>query len=256
MFESLPIGEQVMVTLITGFVPAIITSAGAFALAQRNYPQDLGKLEEQFLLQEKAQVHLLRQRYISPLSYWGGKLNGRMSELKYKMEHDQYAAVKAWFKIVKDHAAGDFRRNDFAVWMRYEGIFATTTLYYVCSYFHSVWAVQARSPMTEIDPEYADQLNARLTRVSDAFGGEFGLWDSSQVILGELFTDGESKMQYAKLRETLDSGGLFATAPFLRPLDFFLDLDITRINSVKATLDELSGFLSQNVKQAVGSAQS
>jgi hypothetical protein len=250
MLESLSLGQQLVVTLVTGFIPAIITSTGAFVLSQRNYRQELGKLEKNFQLQEEGQVHMLRQKYISPLSYWAVKLNGRMSELKYKMEHREYDEAKGWFKIVKDHAAGDYRRADFAAWMRYEGIFATTTLYYVCSYFQSVWAVQARSPLTEIDPVYAGQLNGLLLQVSEAFGGEFGLWDSSQVILGELFTDGDSKMQYAKLCEILESSRSFETAPFLRPLDFFLDLNLERVNRVKAALDELSAFLSRNLKQA------
>jgi len=249
MLESLPLGSQLVVTLIAGFVPAIITSAGAFTIAQRNYREDFRKLEKQFELQEKGQVHMLRQKYVSPLSYWAVKLNGRLSELKFKMENGHYEAAKKWFKIVKDHAARDLRRPDFAVWMRYEGIFATTTLYYVCSYFQSVWAIQAHSPLTEIDPLYADQLNRLLLRVSDAFGGEFGLWDSSQVILGELFTEGDGKMLYAKLCEILDSGGTLETAPFLRPLDFLLDLDVARLDNVRSALDELTAFLKQNIGQ-------
>ena len=90
MIESLPLGSQVVVTLITGFLPAIITSAGALTIAQHNYRQGLKKLEKQFELQETGQVHMLRQKYVSPVSYWAVKLNGRMSELKLKIEKGQY----------------------------------------------------------------------------------------------------------------------------------------------------------------------
>lgn len=35
--------------------------------------QGLKKLEKQFELQETGQVHMLRQKYVSPVSYWAVK---------------------------------------------------------------------------------------------------------------------------------------------------------------------------------------
>ena len=68
--------------------------------------------------------------------------------------------------------------------------------------------LERAGPLTAADRGYADQLNALLLRVCDAFGGEHGLRASSQVIGGELFTEGQGKMQYTDLAQILASGGI------------------------------------------------
>jgi hypothetical protein len=240
---SLSLGEQISVTLITGFVPAIIASFSAYILARSNSEKAIDQLKYQFDLQHKGQLQSFRQKYVSPLGYWAARLMGRITELEQKMENGRYDQVKGWFKILKDHTARDQRHADFPLWTRYEGIFATTTLYYTCSYFQSVWSIDARSPLSEIDPRYANQLRERMRKVTEAFGGEFGLWDSSQIVIGELFSDGEGKTQYAEMCRVLDGGDPFAIGAYLRPIDFYLDLNKERIAKIKPALEELVKFV-------------
>ncbi len=245
---SLSLGEQIGVTLITGFVPAIIASFSAYILARSNNQKAIDQLKYQFDLQHKGQLQSFRQKYVSPLGYWAARLTARIAELQQKMENGRYDQVKSWFKILKDHTARDQRHADFALWTRYEGIFATTTLYYTCSYFQSVWSIDARSPLSEIDPGYANQLRERMRKVTDAFGGEFGLWDSSQIVIGELFSDGEGKTQYAEMCRVLDAGDPFAIGAYLRPIDFYLDLNKERIEKIKPALDELVKFVNASAE--------
>ena len=244
----LSLGEQISLTLITGFVPAIIASCSANILARSNSEKAIAQLKYQFDLQHKGQLESFRQKYVSPLGYWAARLLGRLAELNQKMDTGRYDQVKGWFKILKDHTARDQRHADFALWTRYEGIFATTTLYYTCSYFQSVWSIDARSPLSEIDPRYANQLRERMRRVTDAFGGEFGLWDSSQIVIGELFSDGEGKTQYAEMCRVLDAGDPFAIGAYLRPIDFFLDLNKERIEKIMPALGELVKFVNESAE--------
>ena len=121
-----------------------------------------------------------------------------------------------------------------------------TTLYYTCSYIQVAREVRFQQPFSELDPEYSKRLDDHLSQVSDALGGEDGLWDSSQEVLGEVFTMADRKLSSDDLCRVLDSHDQFKVGPFYRMLDVFIDtkrLTIPKIVEIRARLDALITFL-------------
>lgn len=52
-------------------------------------------------------------------------------------------------------------------------------------------------PFSELDPDYSERLDQHLDRVSAALGGVEGIWDSTQEVLGEVFSRGDGKLNPA-----------------------------------------------------------
>jgi hypothetical protein len=78
---------------------------------------------------------------------------------------------------------------------------------------------------------YSQRLDDHLSRVTDALGGENGIWDSSQEDLGEVFTMADRKLSSDELCRVLDSRDPFKAVPFYRMLDAFIEpemLDLPR----------------------------
>ena len=79
------------------------------------------------------------------------------------MDGSHYGQVKDWFQQLKNHADSTDRRGDFPVWCCYEGAFATSTIYYVSSYFYCAESIRMRSPFSELDPGYSEKLGGAWT---------------------------------------------------------------------------------------------
>jgi hypothetical protein len=85
------------------------------------------------------------------------------------------------------------------------GIFSITTVYYTCSYIECARELRFQLPFSEIDPDYSERLDQHLDRVSAALGGREGIWDSTQEVLGEVFSRGDGKLNNEELCRILDS---------------------------------------------------
>lgn len=227
-------------TLLIGILPAVLSGLIAFAAATWRLR---GEIEQQ----RAGDIATLRKRYVNPLRYWATRLSVRLSEIEAKFtDPDKEAEARLWFQQLKDHADGSSIRHDFRGWCYYEGIFAMTTLYYTCSYIQVAREVRFQLPFSELDPGYSKRLDDQLSRVSDALGGEDGLWDSSQEVLGEVFTMADRKLSSDDLCRILDSHDPFKVGPFYRMLDVFIDegrLTVPRIIEIRAQLDQLITFL-------------
>ncbi len=212
---------------------------------------EIRKISEQVRAQEeareRAEIAVLRQRYLTSLRYYAVALSERLAELAAKYGSDENDRVRHWFKTIKDQTTRDARRDDFLTWCYYEGLFATTTLYYACSYFFCANEIRSGQPFASSRPVYSEQLAARLGAVSVAFvwdGGRAGVWAPSQEVTGELFRQDGSKLTYAEMCGELDGGSQVRQAPYLRPLDFFwADLYPEAATRLQERLDELVRYL-------------
>jgi hypothetical protein len=235
---------NVTFTLLAGIVPAVVSGVIAFAVTTWRLR---GELEQQ----RAGSIATLRQRYVNPLRYWATRLSVRLGEIEAKFtnpaEHEKKPGeTRGWFKELKDHADGSQLRKDFRDWCYYEGIFAMTTIYYACSYIQVAREIRFQLPFSELDPEYSQRLDDHLARVTDALGGEKGIWDSSQEVLGEVFTLADRKLSNDELCRVLDSHDPFKVSPFYRMLDAFIEPDMLngpKIVKIRACLDELIDFL-------------
>jgi hypothetical protein len=225
--------------LIAGIVPAIVSGLVAFFVADRRFKTELRQ-------QRAGHIATLRQRYVSPLRYWATRLNVRLGECRDKIgDAADNHEMREWFRTIKDHAAGDKRKPDFWKWCYYVGIFSITTVYYTCSYIECARELRFQLPFSEIDPDYSERLDQHLDRVSAALGGREGIWDSTQEVLGEVFSRGDGKLNNEELCRILDSRDEFRVAPFLRLLDVYIDkLDAATVDRIRAELTGLVGFLS------------
>jgi hypothetical protein len=229
---------DVAFTLMAGIVPAIVSGLAAFFVADRRFKGELRQ-------QRAGHIATLRQRYVSPLRYWASRLSVRLSEVQDKLgDPVEDRKLRRWFTTIKDHADGNLTRGDFQSWCYYEGIFAITTVYYTCSYIQCSREIRFQLPFSELDPDYSEGLDRHLAGVSAALGGVEGIWDSSQEVLGEVFSRGDGKLNNEELCRILDSRDPFRVAPFLRLLDVYIDqLDGDKIGRIRTELDGLVGFL-------------
>jgi hypothetical protein len=225
--------------LIAGIVPAVVSGLAAFFVADRRFKTELRQ-------QRAGSIATLRQRYVSPLRYWATRLDARLGEVRAKMGDDaDDRQLRGWFKTIKDHAADDQSKPDFRNWCYYEGIFSITTVYYTCSYIQCARELRFQLPFSELDPDYSERLDDHLDRVSAALGGFEGIWDSTQEVLGEVFSGGDGKLNNEELCRILDSRDEFRVAPFLRLLDVYIvELDAAKVDRIRAALTGLVGFLS------------
>ena len=129
---------------------------------------EIRKISEQVRAQEealeRAEIAVLRQRYLTPLRYFAVALSERLAELAAKYGSDENDRVRHWFKTIKDQATRDARRDDFLTWCYYEGLFAATTLYYTCSYFLCANEIRSGQPFATSRPLYSEQLAAAARR--------------------------------------------------------------------------------------------
>jgi hypothetical protein len=235
---------NVTFTLLAGIVPAVVSGVIAFAVTTWRLR---GELEQQ----RAGSIATLRQRYVNPLRYWATRLSVLLSEIEEKVtDPKKYekkpGETRGWFQTLKRHAEGSKIRDDLRGWCYYEGIFAITTIYYACSYIQVAREVRFQLPFSELDPVYSQRLDDHLSRVTDALGGRNGIWDSSQEVLGEVFTMADQKLSSDELCRVLDSHDTFKVAPFYRMLDAFIEpklLAVAKIAAIRGCLDELINFL-------------
>jgi hypothetical protein len=236
---------------------AALSGGIAFRTARANARGELDKIQQQVDAQqavlEKAKITELRQSYLTPLRYYALALSRRLTELEEKLHSAESGTVRGWFKIVKDHVARDKRREDYQAWCYYEGIFSVSTLYYTCSYFYCARSIRFNRPFGESRPSYSEALEVRLAQVTEAFGGDSGIWDTSQEVIGERFARSNSPMTYAEMCSEHEAEESFRRAPFFRPLDFYwTDLDIAKLQEIRTTLDGLVNFLDSHDPQSYG----
>lgn len=248
---------------VSGFVAYRTARANARAsldASRVNLAGEIRKIREQIEAQEaaetKAAIADLRQRYLTSLRYYANTLSRRLAELEVKFRAAENPAVRGWFKTIKDEVTRDQRREDFVTWCYYEGLFAVTTLYYTCSYFHLANEIRSSRPFGPSRPLYSELLEARLGRVTDAFvwdDGTAGIWGPSQEVIGELFRHNGAKMTYAQMCSELTADDASRRAPFLRPCDFYwYGLDAVNAAAIRSSLDELVAFLDAHDPQTHG----
>jgi hypothetical protein len=242
---------------LVAFYTARANSRAALATSRENLQGEIRKISEQIEAQEaarvRAEIAVLRPRYLTPLRYYALALSRRLAELEAKFGSAENDRVRGWFKTVKDQTARDRRRDDFLTWCYYEGLFAVTTLYYTCSYLFFANEIRSDQPLEASRPVYSEQLAARLAAVTEAFvwdGGQSGIWGPSQEVIGELFRHDGSKLTYAQMCAELDTGSQARQAPYLRPLDFYwTDLQPPGAAALRVALDELVAFLDSHDPQ-------
>jgi hypothetical protein len=263
MNEHFTLRQTIELALISGLVSLVLAIIGGvitYLTARSNFGRELAKIREQIKAQQEAEeqgkIAELRQRYLTPLRYYAYTLSKRFTELELKFQSGESSKVRQWFKSIKDHVADDQRMQNYGVWSCYEGIFSLTTLYYTCSYFQCARELRFNMPFRGNRPQYSEQLDFRLARVTQAFhwdGEQNGIWDALQEVIGERFTASGSRMTYGEMCTEHDCQDQFRRAPFLRPLDFYWSqLDPERTQEIKASLDELVAFLDSHDPQTMG----
>jgi hypothetical protein len=243
---GLSLGQSVAVALVTGLVTGLVPAIMAYLAARQQSRNDLDRAQFEFLLGQRTQLLTSRRRLIDPLKQSTHSLSARIKELDGKIRANTYAETASWFKQLKDHMDGHTRMSGFAAWCYYEGIFATTTIYYTARYFRYSSAIIYGSPFDDLDSAYGDHLGRLLANVREAFGGIDGVWDSSQDVLGESIATADSTLSHAELCKIVDSSDPFRFAPLLRLLDFYIaHLDLNRTTAIARALDELGTFLTE-----------
>jgi hypothetical protein len=236
---------------LVAYYTARANSRAALATSRTTLQGEIRKISEQIQAQEAAReretLATLRQRFLTPLRYAATVLGRRLVELEAKYGSAEDGRMRDWFKTVKDEATRDRRHGDFLTWAYYEGLFAATTLYYTCSYFHAAQELRSGRPFAASRPVFGEALEARLATVTEAFvwdGGSAGIWDPTQEVVGELFQRDGAKLTYAQMCTELTVDDPGRRAPYLRPLDFYWrDLHPAAAARVRAALDELVAFL-------------
>jgi len=257
--------ESLGLALVGGLLSlllATVSGAIAYLTARANFGRELQRIRAQIAAEKEAEqqdkIAALKQQYLAPLNYYARTLSRRFGALKAKYSSSEEQRVRNWFKQIKDHVTGDKRMKDYGVWCCYEGTFSVSTLYFTFSYFQCAREVVANAPFREARPHFSEQLTAQLEKIRRSFwwnGGEDGIWDTLQEVIGETFTEKGtekgSRMTYAQMCQEQDSGDAFRRAPYLRPLDFFWgQLAPDRADIIGQALAELVQFLNTHDPQS------
>jgi hypothetical protein len=235
---------NIVTSLLIASIPAIAAACGSYLLARKKNREDRDQLLWQQQAAEDGQFAGLRQRYITPLRFWASLLTTRMKELEGKKRSD-YSETSKWFQEVKDHADGSNRIYNFPFWCCYQGIFAITTLYWTGEFLQASREIRYQSPFNELDSLYNDTLQEHLNAVREAFVGNWGIWDSSQEVVGELLANGADNVwNYQDFCKALDSRDNFKIGPLLRPLDYYIQFfTLEDSQRIQSSLNELIRFL-------------
>jgi len=254
--------ESALLALIGGVLSlllAIVSALIAYFTARANFKREVQRIREQISIQKEVergeQITALKQKYLAPLRYYAQILARRFDELKNKFTSPEEQRVRNWFKEIKDHVAQDARRNDFALWCCYEGVFSVSTIYYTCCYFQCARALMAQVPFREIVPPFSVGLEKQLAKVAQAFvwdNGETGIWPPLQEVIGDAFTTAQgSRMSYAEMCRDQDGGDAFRRSPYIRALDFYWwQVKPQNAADIAGILNELVQFLDTHAPQA------
>jgi hypothetical protein len=242
--HSLSVGETIAVSLLAAIVPAVLAGCASYVVARNKNEADRNQLLMERQSNVEGRFATLRQQYIAPLRYWASLLSFRMSELEHKVTED-YSEARSWFQEAKNHADGTVRIGYFPDWCCYVGIFAVTTLYWTCQFLRASRELRYHSPFVEVDIGYDRSLQDHLTKVRQAFVGQWGLWDSSQEIVAELISNPQGQTwNYQDFCLALDSRDSFKIGPLLRPFDYFIQFfSLEDSRRIQASLNELIKFL-------------
>jgi hypothetical protein len=242
---------------LVAFHTARANARAGLAASRANLVGEIQKIQEQIDAQEAAEARAaiaeLHQRYLTSLRHYADTLRRRLAELGVKFGSDRNPETRGWFEKAKHEVNREARTTDFITWCYYEGLFAVTTLYYTCSYFHCAHEIRSRRPFAPSRPLYTELLEAHLARVTEAFvwdDGREGIWAPSQEVIGELFRLDGVKLTYAQMCNELAADEASRRAPYLRPLDFYwLHLTVANIAAIASSLDELVAFLDSHHPQ-------
>src|SRR5262249_49885116 len=131
--QALP-SELTSPNWVTPIIAGLFSFAVSYVVAAYKVRADLDTLRVQNELKREDAIQGARERYVHQLRIAASSLNKQLAAVEGKLSDDTYGEVRNWLQIVKNHADGHQRRDDFRIWCYYEGVFALSTLYYTCSY--------------------------------------------------------------------------------------------------------------------------
>jgi hypothetical protein len=240
-----PSWNNVPWTALASVFAALISGVVTYLLARSKLREEIAKIEHQMQHQRRLMVADLRHQYITPLRHSASTLISRLQQIEEKQRHNAYGEVSTWFREVKDHADGNFRKAEFRIWSFYVGNFAMTTLYYMCMYFRCAREVMSKSPFRELDRSYAEELESKLIQIGRSFDwGQDGFWRPMQDIRGDRFRGSPERTRFEDLCEMIDSKEPLVYGPFILPLDVFIrGFDAKQTVRIRKALEDLVDFI-------------
>jgi hypothetical protein len=193
--------------------------------------------------QIKREREKTRIQYLDPLVVAADDLLAKISSLIAALDNKEdwingFLKIKDWDRNNPD------KRKDFALWCNGEGAGAVTALYLTCVYFARARKIRAELPFIQLGPHDDQALLDRLTKVREAFGGEFNIWVELQDSIGEYVTEANGKiMGYRGFCTQLIDG--WEHIWFLRLIDFFRDIHMKReieLPRIVSALKDLIAF--------------
>jgi hypothetical protein len=232
---------SLLVSLLTGF----------FRLKEIERQFALKKVElENVLLQEQRvekqrELEKIRLQHLNPLQVAAGDMVGKIRVLRQKLESPEGEEfLRSSFNEVKvrDRNA----RADFALWCNGIGHLAVSTLYTTCVYFSYAGKIRAELPFIDLGLADDRLLLSHLSRVREAFGGEYNIWETLQDSLGSYVRSANGTvLNYKEFCGKIIDREEYVW--FLRLIDFYRDVHLKRndLVNIEQALESLDGFLNK-----------
>lgn len=232
-------------TMMSFILPAIISvfSGGATAWLTTNLKLKEFKTQSLFTqqMEKKKEEEKMRIQYLNPLRISAEDLKGRLEEIVEDMRNEkEKERITNLFLHINDQSIINSR--EFEKWCNIDGCFPMATLYTTSIYFSRANKLRTEFPIAQLDPAEDEKLLHLLSQVRRAFGGRFGLWETSQDFIGSYTRkpDG-SLMNYREFcGEIADST---KHVWFRSLIDFYVDFHKKLKDEVKHVLEALDPLI-------------
>jgi hypothetical protein len=145
----------------------------------------LRELERSFRLAQQAKENEDRAKnqlqYLNPLRVTAIDLRSRINNINKRISRND-RLLQDTLRELKSKAQGD--QAAFASWANGWGEYSLSTLYTTMLYFARAARIRSELPFVRLSSDDDEELLKKLSEVREAFGGDYGIWESLQDSLG------------------------------------------------------------------------
>jgi hypothetical protein len=219
-----------------------ILTAAATALITANFR--LREIKQQSEIQQEVEKERekskIRIQYLNPLYISSKDLSTRLNDINSKLEGNNEKEIMLnnfrYFDentIVNEH---------FGNWCNSDGYFCISTLYLTSVYFLHASRVRFELPFIQLSPNEDRKLLAHLSKVREAFGGRFGIWEIIQDSIGTYIKkDNNSVMNYREFCKEISDKSKFIW--FGNLIGFYKDVGGKKPHELKESISALKELL-------------
>ena len=196
--------------------------------------------------QSKIQQEVEKEREKSKIRIQD--LYTRLNEIKDKLEdNNEKDLMLKNFRHIDENTIVD---KNFKKWCNSDGYFCMSTLYLTSVYFLGASRVRFELPFIQLSPNEDKKLLEHLSKIREAFGGRFGIWEIIQDSIGNYIKkENSSVMNYREFCQELSEPSKFIW--FGNLIGFYKDIEGKKRDELKESLlalEEQLQFLEQAQK--------